>query len=157
MRPSTALLSASRAAATAPFFHRLAPSRLMWCAGGKDLGQRGHGATGRRDSAARVVGVDDAAAVSSSDGSTCARRRSGRVACWGFKMSGELGDGTTVTRGLAADVVGLDDAVQTAAGYHHHRAPRVTGAVVCLGENIGGALGDGSTATRATPVMVVGL
>ena len=87
---------------------------------------------------------------------TCARRRSGEVACWGRNHAGQLGDDSIINRSLPGLLMMLSQVEQLAAGGAHTCALR-QGRVLCWGLNATGQLGDGSTTDRLTPTPVLNL
>jgi alpha-tubulin suppressor-like RCC1 family protein len=154
------------------------------CWGGNNYGQKGDGSFSFiAYDAGEVSSLADAVEISGGDEHTCARRSSGRVACWGRNPEGELGDGNlshgyprcgelTVSGDCSptpTEVTGLTDAVEISAGYWHTCARRSSGAVVCWGQNTYGQLGDGGlshvmcpangspTDCSPTPVAVSGV
>src|SRR5262249_12280133 len=119
----------------------------------------GDGTRSQRLAPVPVAGLTDAVELTAGGAQTCARRRSGAVACWGNNFSGALGDGTTTTGQPApVPIPGLTDAVELAAGGVHTCARRSTGAVICWGSNAYGQAGDGTVTTRRpAPVPVADL
>jgi len=108
---------------------------------------------------------DELVEVAAGYAHTCARSRSGRVACWGSNQVGELGDGVAHHASCGGFdcsltpvvVAGLTDAVQITAGGYQTCALRASGSVACWGANSAGQLGDGTTTNRSTPTAVSGL
>lgn len=100
---------------------------------------------------ARVPGIADAVEIAVGGSTTCARLRSGRVACWGWSPVGELGNGVLARTRADRPVVvaGLTDAVQLVARDRAFCARRSSGEVHCWGEVRNGELGDGR---RGEPV-----
>lgn len=74
---------------------------------------------------------------------SCARYRSGHVACWGAGSDGQLGLGSKEDHARASVVPGIEDAVGLALGRAHTCVLRKTGQVECWGRNAEGQLGDG--------------
>lgn len=87
--------------------------------------------------------VDAFVEVTAGDQHTCARRRSGTVACWGRNTYGQLGNGSREDSTAMVAVTGLSDAVELAAGTDFTCARRKSGAVACWGNDQDGQLGDG--------------
>lgn len=101
-----------------------------------------------------VQKVDDAAEVAAGEGHSCARRKTGAVACWGRNDRGQLGAGVESNWITRVPVRDLTDAIALSAGRSHVCAARSSGAVACWGANDGGQLGDGTTAMQKLPVSV---
>jgi alpha-tubulin suppressor-like RCC1 family protein len=90
----------------------------------------------------------------------CARRSSGRIACWGNGPLGNGGNNSPIAP-LPAEalvpVTGITDAVGLAAGNGNTCAIRSGGTVWCWGQGSYGSLGIGTGAGSTTPVQVPGL
>lgn len=88
---------------------------------------------------------------------SCARYRSGGVACWGTSTA--FGAGTSATtQALPVSVAGVSDAAELSAGNGFFCVRRASGVVACWGHNESGQLGDGSSVSfRATPAAVMGV
>jgi len=135
----------------------------VWCWGDDLHGQLGRGGAGGPDAYAsspvRVEGVVDAVEVRAGGAHSCARMRSGTVACWGDGSAGQLGE-TGASQAIVSHAVlvtGLVDATELTLGDRHSCARHGEGLVACWGDGSGGQLGDGSLVSRATPADVVGL
>lgn len=105
-----------------------------------------------------VTRLDDAIALASGDGFSCAVRETGEVACWGRNQDGQLGDGSReASRPEPGPITGVSDAVAIAAGLDQACAVRKSGAVLCWGVNDKGQLGRpaGEPLRRPTPVPKV--
>lgn len=66
----------------------------VWCWGANDVGQLGDGTNRSSATPVRVIGIDDAVALSAGANHACAIRRDRSVWCWGRNAQGQLGDGT---------------------------------------------------------------
>ncbi len=97
-----------------------------------------------------VEDLDDAVELSAYKGGTCARRRSGTVACFA-RLGNVLGDTKT------HEIPELGGVVGVAAGDLHACALRDTGTVECWGSNATSQLGEGATGTTGTPRIVPGV
>lgn len=99
--------------------------------------------------------------IASGGDHSCARYRSGHVACWGAGQQGELGHGRAEDEAGAVVVANLRDAIGIAAGRSHTCAVQRSGRVQCWGRNREGQVGDGQGGPQATaqrqPVTVRGL
>jgi alpha-tubulin suppressor-like RCC1 family protein len=126
------------------------------CWGYNYLGQLGVGST-RPTSTNRplaVRGLTDAVQLAAGRYHTCARRRTGGVACWGLNRKGEIGDGSTTDRASPTRVISINDAQFLAGGRWHFCVIRRTASVWCWGDNLGGQLGTGHVNDTANPVPV---
>lgn len=109
----------------------------VWCWGSDDAGRLGDGIVEEPlldPVPSRVVGIDDAVAISAGSAHSCAVLVDGSVWCWGFGMGGQLGNGRAVFDAPApVRVVGIDDAVAVSAGHAHSCAVLGDGSVSCWG------------------------
>ncbi len=119
------------------------------CWGRGRLGQLGDGAFEHDDcqsedpcseTPVQVIGLDDAAQVSSGLNGSCARRAHGGVVAWGWNGEGEVGDGTTTDRSVPAVVQGIDDARLVYAGYQRKCAVLSEGELTCWGAGVGSSV-----------------
>ena len=99
-------------------------------------------------------GCDAPVEIKAGDARTCARQRSGAVACWGAP---DLGSGSENGSASPLRVAGIDDAVQLSVGGTGACALVGGGQVVCWDQNGKGQAGNGSTQPAPTPVEVMGL
>lgn len=79
-----------------------------------------------------VAALPDAVELAPGASHTCARTKTGKVACWGSGANGQLGDGSS-KRPTPAAVPGLADAIAVASGQNHTCALRKAGTVTCWG------------------------
>lgn len=130
-------------------------SGSVYCWGNNAAGQLGDGTDViSRPTPVRVMGLDDAASISSRFFHACAARTSGDVVCWGQNNRGQLGNGTVSDSNVPVNVLSLGSAGEVAAGGSYSCAARTTGEVLCWGSNRNGQLGDGTTMDSTTPVLV---
>ena len=129
------------------------------CWGQNDSGQLGDGTLAVKSVPVDVSGLTSGvAAITTSEGHTCAVMTLGGAKCWGSNRFSELGDGTTKRAKVPVDVRGLTGAaVGITAGENHTCALMTGGGVQCWGANASGQLGDGTTKNRRTPTDVAGL
>lgn len=133
------------------------------CWGQGIYGQLGNGNAGEGANSftpVAVEGIDDAVEVSAGGSHSCARLKSGRVACWGSNRHGELGTGTRGPETSSAtpkSVQDIDTAVDIATGRFHSCAVLRNGSVKCWGGNERGQLGTsdaGLGADETSPAEV---
>ncbi len=135
--------------------------------GPQTCGQAGVPGTPCSRAPVQVTGIEDAIAVASGGGQTCALLSNGGVDCWGYNGGGQLGNGTSsgpetctshqTCSTKPVQVIGIDDATAISAGGGFTCALRSGGAVDCWGNNVAGQLGDGTTSSRSTPAQVPGV
>ena len=83
-----------------------------------------------------VQGIDDATALATGSGHSCAVRQSGGVVCWGANYHGQLGHGQDSRIHYdKIKVAGIDDAVDISSSNRHACATHATGEVSCWGSN----------------------
>ncbi|KIG15432.1 BNR repeat domain protein [Enhygromyxa salina] len=130
------------------------------CWGDDAGGALGQGDDGNEGGAARtgvqrVVNLDDATALVSGDGFSCATRKTGAVLCWGRNDLGQLGDGSgDGSRAMPAPVANITDAVALTAGPAQACVVRKSGGVVCWGANDMGQLGRSPGAPIVKPSAI---
>ena len=84
----------------------------------------------------KVMGIENAAAISAGLSYTCALHVDRTISCWGSNMfSGKLGDGTTRDSSTPVKVLDIDDATSIVTGNSFACAFRATNRVTCWGEN----------------------
>jgi len=119
---------------------------------------RGGPSTAQSSIPVTVVGINNAVAITSSDGyHSCAVLQDGTVKCWGDNSSGQLGDGTRNTAATPVAVAGIGNAVAVTSGDFHTCALLRDGTISCWGLNYTGQLGDGTGWDSNTPVQVSGI
>lgn len=75
----------------------LAETGAVWCWGDNNRGNLGDGtAVEFSTTPVRVVGLDDATAITAGSSHTCALRRTGSVVCWGDNAAFQLGFGKSI-------------------------------------------------------------
>lgn len=133
------------------------------CWGNGQAGQLGNGVYENNSGVPtpqRVIGIDNAIAVSAGWGHACALLADRTVECWGANgdgasVYGSLGDGTSdVRRATPAPVVGLDNVASIATGGWSSCATRLDGTVWCWGYGQTGELGDGNFSNSSVPIQV---
>ncbi|MFI5298194.1 MAG: RCC1 domain-containing protein [Polyangiales bacterium] len=135
------------------------------CWGQNDWGQLGNGATTNTTTPVAVSTVagtyDGTNAQSLALGNlhSCARMKSGALACWGLNYHGQVGAGSSTTNYTAPTPVAQTggysgNALQVAAGSDFACAVMATGAAACWGWGLGGALGNGSTSDVTSPAAM---
>jgi hypothetical protein len=128
------------------------------CWGYNSYGQLGNGTTATETRPVAVSGLaSGVAALTLSQGRTCARTTGGAAQCWGDNYWGGIGDGTTTNRSLPTAVLGLESGVAwLATGDSHTCAVTTGGAALCWGGNHAGQLGTGARAVGQTPLAAYG-
>lgn len=116
------------------------------CWGQNLYGQLGNGASARdlktpRPDPVTVAKLTDAAEVRLGESSSCARRRTGQVACWGRNDGGQLGGGTESDWSTRIPVKDLVSAIALGLGPRQACAATSAGLVQCWGHDEGGNLG----------------
>ncbi len=141
-------------------YHTCAVHRTgtMSCWGSNDYGAIGNGTDHNYyTTPVTVTGMSDATQVVAGEYHTCARRATGRIACWGANFTGELGNGTYDDSNVPVAVTGITDAVGVSAGAYHGCAVHAAGTVSCWGVDIGYVLMDGAYGYLTVPMPVDGL
>ena len=117
------------------------------CWGTNTYGQLGNGTRIGSTTPVVVQGLNDAVALSASDGyHACAVRADGTAQCWGGNGYGALGDGTTMDSSSIKTVSNLRDIANISAGANDTCAVLGDGTVYCWGMTPGG--GSSETPTR---------
>ena len=138
------------------------------CWGRNDYGQLGNNTGGteydRSSAPVAVEGIEDATAISTGGGHSCAIHQNGNISCWGNNYYGQLGNGTGAIGDkslVPVRVNGVSDAVAISAGGVHSCALLQNGNISCWGRNDYGQLGNGTGGTEydrsSVPVAVEGI
>lgn len=122
------------------------------CWGRNDRGQLGDGSTDASTFPRRVVGLDDAIALTVGAFHTCAVKRDRTVVCWGDNQSDQLGATADLAQTTPVAVQGLRPTLAVAAGASHTCAVALDGAVSCWGNNLYGQLGLSDLRKAPRPV-----
>ena len=106
-----------------------------------------------------VQGIDDATALTTGAGHTCAIRESSGAVCWGANNHGQLGHGQD--SGISYEnvrVAGIDNATNISAALRHTCVAHDTGEVSCWGSNWRGQepSGEGNI-SHLLPVKIGGI
>lgn len=118
----------------------------VMCWGSGDEGKLGiPGAPYSTPFPVQVANLTDAVAVSAGEGSSCALRATGQVACWGSNRYFEVGDCTRNPRETPFTVSGISDAMDVSIDTGHTCVVHAAGHVSCWGLNGVGQLGRGFT------------
>ena len=105
------------------------------CWGYNHYGQLGNATTTDSTTPVVVQGLNDAVALSASDGyHACAVRANGTAQCWGGNVYGALGDGTTVDSSSIKTVLDLRNIATISTGGNDTCAALVDGTAYCWGE-----------------------
>ena len=109
----------------------------------------------------KVLGIDDATAITASRDHSCALHQIGTISCWGDNQHGQIGIPDRIYRPVPRVVEGIDDAIAVSAGNLHSCALHQNGTISCWGSNYSGQLGYGTSGDfgdySSTPVSVVGI
>ncbi len=132
------------------------------CWGHNHFGQLGNGPPSKelgtpQPNPVAVVRVEDAVEVEAGEVHSCARRRSGAIACWGHNDRGQLGAGIEGTWTTRVPVKDITDAIALSGGVAHICVARSSGAVACWGTNADGQLGREAGGIQRVPVGVGGV
>jgi len=105
------------------------------CWGYNRYGQLGNATTTDSTTPVVVQGLNDAVALSASDGyHACAVRVDGTAQCWGANLYGDLGDGTTVDSSSIKTVLDLRNIATISTGGNDTCAALVDGTAYCWGD-----------------------
>ena len=138
------------------------------CWGRNDYGQLGNNTGGteydRSPAPVAVEGIEDATAISTGGGHSCAIHQNGTISCWGNNYYGQLGNGTGAIGDkslVPVRVNGVSDAVAISAGGVHSCALFQNSNTSCWGRNDYGQLGNNTGGTEydrsSVPVAVEGI
>lgn len=100
----------------------------------------------------QVKGIDNVAAISSTDSNSIALKKDGTVWIWGNGQQGRLGNGASYSADTPTplQVPGLKNIIAIAGGYAHVMALSSDGSVYTWGDNSYGQIGNGKTNTYNT-------
>ena len=130
------------------------------CWGNNEDGQLGDGTGGNEGDYSsvpvKVVNIDDATAISTDWGHSCALHQNGTISCWGRNLTAQLDDNEEPTSSVPVKVQGIEEATAITAGSGYSCALHQTGNISCWGSNYRGALGDGTYISSFVPRFVVG-
>ena len=138
------------------------------CWGRNDYGQLGTNTGGteydRSPAPVAVEGIEDATAISTGGGHSCAIHQNGNISCWGNNYYGQLGNSTGEIGDkslVPVRVNGVSDAVAISAGGVHSCALHQNGNISCWGRNDYGQLGNNTGGTEhdrsSVPAAVKGI
>ena len=111
----------------------------------------------------KVVGIEDATAVSTSLAHSCALHQNRTISCWGYNGEGQLGDGTGGNRNFGdissvpVKVAGIEDAIAISAGISYSCALHQNSNISCWGHDSYRWLGDGIEDDSLVPLKVMGI
>ena len=134
------------------------------CWGANGLGQLGDGTGGTLHDYSlepvKVVGINDATAITTSWFYACALRQTGTISCWG-NGPGQLGYSTGGNERdvslVPVKVQGIDDATAVSASWTHSCALHQNGTISCWGINLTAQLDDNEELMSLVPVKVQGI
>lgn len=135
------------------------------CWGWAASGQTGHGEILDGTSAhyaatpVEVVGIDNAIAITSGSGHSCALLATGSIKCWGSNKNGIIGTGSLAVSNYAVpeSVINITNAIAIGAGSDHNCAVLTSGLVQCWGWNNRYQVSSAVYGSTATPSTVPGI
>ena len=131
------------------------------CWGDNDLGQLGDGTGGNeRDVSlvpARVQGIDDATAISTSLDHSCALHQNGTISCWGIDLTAQVDDNEEPMSLVPAKVQGIDDATAISTSLDHSCALHQNGTISCWGIDLTAQVDDNEEPMSLVPAKVQGI
>ncbi len=137
------------------FSMALTTESTVWAWGSNSFGSLGRGSfDDYKYYAGRVIGINNAVAISAGAGHALALLDDGTVWAWGFNSNGQLGDGTTQPKAYPVQVEGLTEIIQIQTAYYGSLALQADGTVWAWGDNQYGQLGDRTTKQRTRPIQV---
>ncbi|MCW1967131.1 MAG: clostripain-related cysteine peptidase [Anaerolineae bacterium] len=130
----------------------------MACWGNNQYGQLGDGSFDNRTVPVLVKQLNDGVSLIGAGGyQTCAKTKTGQLACWGANNYGQVGNATTINQALPVNVVNLTAQVTAfATGHVHTCAVLADGGLMCWGDNTHGQLGNGTTNAENKPIATSG-
>ena len=133
----------------------LLSNETVKCWGYNAYGQLGDDTTTASVKPVAVQGLNQAVAISASDGyHACAILADGRAQCWGSNLYGDFGNDTEVDSQTIKTVLNLNGIATISANSNYTCATLADGTAYCWGETPGG-LGNSDTPTRLPLTGVV--
>ncbi len=117
----------------------------------------GEGPTTRSPTPVRVVGIQNAIAVSAGGYHACALLADGRIQCWGNGQFRALGSGDGFDASTPITVSGISTAIQVSAGHTYTCALLADGRIQCWGYGPYGQVGIPESTSTNVPITVEGI
>ena len=105
----------------------------------------------------QVESVNDATAITTGWGFSCALHDDGTSSCWGRNDWNQLGNDTRDKSSTPVPVEGINDATDIVSSFSHSCVLHQTSTISCWGRNHSGQLGNGTTRNSSVPVEVLGI